>query len=159
MVKKFFPIFVLAFLLAGCSIFVKAPIQEMGEKNVVFILFNDTSFKTEVVENVSQSLTAKGYRVVTDNVKQARYYNSADYGAVVYMAELWAWHTPWHARKFHRNNNTARNTVFVITSGDPDVVIKEPFEAVTSASKTGEVERVSREILEKLDNILIKRGL
>ena len=156
MVKKFFPIFVLAFLLAGCSIFVKTPIQEVQGKNAVFILFNDTSFKTEVVEKVSQSLTAKGYRVVTDNVKQARYYNSADYGAVVYMAELWVMHTPWHAKKFHKMNNTVRNTVFVITSGDPDVVIKEPFEAVTSASEPGERERVSREIMEKLDNILMK---
>lgn len=156
MAKKFFPIFVLAFLLAGCSIFVKAPIQEVQGKDVIFILFNDRGFKTEVVEKVSQSLAAKGYRVVTDNVKQARYYNAADYGAVVYMAELWAWHTPWHAKKFHRKNNTAQNTVFVITSGDPDVVIKEPFDAVTSASKPGEVERVSREIVEKLDNILMK---
>ena len=47
----------------------------------------------------------------------------------------------------------------MITSAYPDVVIKEPFDAVTSASKTGEVERVSREILEKLDNILMKRDL
>jgi len=156
MVKKFFSTFVLTLLLAGCSIFVKAPIQEVKGKNVVFIFFNDRSFKTEVVKKVSQSLTAKGYRVVTDKVKQARYYNSADYGAVVYMAELWAWHTPLHAKKYHKKNNTAQNTVFVITSGDPDVVIKEPFDAVTSASKPEEAERVAREIMEKLDNILMK---
>ena len=45
---------------------------------------------------------------------------------------------------------------FLSLQGDPDVVIKKPFDAVTSASRPGEVERVSREIMEKLEVILQK---
>ena len=154
MIKR--PVYVLAlvFLFTGCSIFVKAPVQEVKGDDVVCILFNDRRLKTEVVGNLRESLSKKVYKVVTDNVKRAKYYRSSDYGAVVYMTEYWAWHTPWHAKRYHKKNNMAQNTVFVVTSGDPDVTIKEPFDAVTSVSKLNEVERVSKEIIEKLDSIL-----
>jgi len=72
----------------------------------------------------------------------------------VYMAELWAWHTPWHAKKYFRKNKEAGNMVFVITSGDPDVVITKPFDAVTTASKPNKVGPVTQEILAKLERIL-----
>ena len=134
----------------------KKPEKVLKGSNMVCILFNSKRFKTEVVKDVSESLAGKGFKVVTDTVKKAKYYDSADYGAVVYMAELWAWHTPWHAKKYYRKNNEAENIVFMITSGDPDVVIKKPFDAVTSASKPDQVNRVSREIIERLDNILEK---
>jgi hypothetical protein len=70
------------------------------------------------------------------------------------MAELWAWHTPWHAKRYFRNHNEARNIVFVITSGDPDVTISQPFDAITSASSPDKVEPVTKDILERLDRIL-----
>jgi len=70
------------------------------------------------------------------------------------MAEYWVWHTPWHAKRYYEKNKTARNTIFVVTAGDPDVTIKKPFDAVTDVSRSNEVERVSGEILKKLDKIL-----
>ena len=70
------------------------------------------------------------------------------------MTELWAWHTPWHAVRYFKKHAEARNIIFVITSGDPDVVIKEPFDAVTSASNPGKVTVVSKEIIDRLDAIL-----
>ncbi len=59
--------------------------------------------------------------VVTDRIKRANLYRSSDYGAVVYMAEYWAWHIPWHAKKYYYKNNASQNIVFVITSGDTDI--------------------------------------
>ena len=131
-----------------------SPVQEIKGDNVVCILFNDRKFKTEVVDKISKSLKESGYEIVTDRVKRSKYYNASDYGAVVYMAELWAWHTPWHAVKYYRKNNRAQNIVFVITSGDPHVIIKEPFDAVTSPSRHMEVDRVSQKITERLSMII-----
>ncbi len=73
------------------------------------------------------------------------------------MAELWVWHTPWHAKKYFRKNKEAGNMVFVITSGDPDVVIIQPFDAVTTASRPDKVEPVTQEIMVKLESIMRKQ--
>ena len=91
--------------------------------------------------------------MITNKRKLSKYYKSDDYLAVVYMVEYWAWHTPWNAVRYFKKNNRDKNIIFVITSGDPDVVIKEPFDAVTSASKSDQVERVSKEIITKLEKI------
>ena len=152
--NHFTPVFALVLLFTGCSIYATLPDRDVKGEKVVCILHNDTRFKTEVVENVSNSLAGKGYRVITGRVKQAKFFNPADYGAVVYMAELWAWHTPWHAVRYFKKHNEARNIIFVITSGDPDVVISDPFDAVTSASNPGKVNLVSKEIIDRLDTIL-----
>ena len=65
-----------ALFLSGCSIFVKPPMQEVKGSNVVCIIFNDTRFKTEVVKDISENLSKKGYKVVTDKVKRSKYYDS-----------------------------------------------------------------------------------
>lgn len=107
-----------------------------------------------MVKTVSQFLTGKDLRVVTDTVKNARYYNATDYGAVIYMAEYWNLHTPWHTKKYFKRNKGSENIIFVITSRYPDITIKKPFNAVTSASKPDRVETVSQEIIERLDHIV-----
>ena len=86
-------------------------------------------------------------------MKQAKYFSAADFAAVVYMAELWAWHTPWHAKKYYREQNEADTIIFVITSGDPNITIEKPFDAVTSASASGKVEPVVGEIMDRLGSI------
>ena len=154
--KHFASVLALILIVTGCSIFVKQPSQEIKGDKVICFLFNNKRFKAEVVKNVSRSLSIKGYTVVTGDMKKVKYYNPADYGAVVYMAELWIWHTPWHAKRYYSMHNNAQNIIFVITSGDPNVVITKPFDAVTSASKPDKVESVSQEIMKKLDIILTK---
>ena len=99
---------IIVFLLAGCSIFVGTPVQEVKGENVVCILFNEKQFKVEVVKNLTENLTGKGYIVVTDRIKRAKFYRSSDYGAVVYMAEYWAWHIPLHAKKYYNKNNASQ---------------------------------------------------
>ena len=138
-------------VIAGCAA-VKPMQKDKGEK-VVCVLFNDTRFKTEVVGNLTKQLSKNGYRIATGSVKQAKYFNAADYAAVVYMAELWVWHTPFHAKKYFRKHSEADNTIFVITSGDPDVSITKPFDAVTSASSPKKVEPVIREIMGRLGDM------
>ena len=154
----------LAVLLAGCSLFVTPPAQEITRNEVkshevqgnrvVCILFKDSRFKSEVVELLTNSLIARDYTVITDDVKLAKFYKSSDYGAVIYMADYWAWHVPWHAKKYYSNNNEASNIIFVVTAGDPDVEIHRPFDAITSVSKPNEVERVSQSVMERLDSVL-----
>ncbi|MCE5248971.1 hypothetical protein LLG96_01995 [bacterium] len=143
-------------LAAGCAAFKPSPVQDIKGKNVVCILFKDTRFKTEVVGKVTGELAPKGCRVVTGLVGQAKYYKPADYGAVVYMTEYWMRHTPWHAKRYYKRYKQPENVIFVITSGDPDIVVKKPFDAVTSASKPDRVESVAREIITRLDRILGK---
>ena len=143
----------LLLFFSGCSIYSTQPETKVKGEKIVCILRNETRFKTEVVENVSTYLTGKGCSIVTGEVKQAKYFNPADYGAVVYMTELWAWHTPWHAVRYFKKHDEARNIIFVITSGDPDIVIKESFNAVTSASKPDKVNAVSKEIKDRPDTI------
>ena len=142
-------------ILSGCSAMAPAPLvqQEKGDK-VVCILFKDTRFKTEVVGILTGELSKKGYRVVTGSVAQARHYIADEYAAIVYMSELWAWHTPWHAKRYYREQDEAINIVFVVTSGDPDVSILKPFDAVTSASSPGKVGDVVGEVMTKLDRVL-----
>jgi hypothetical protein len=127
-------------------------LAQKGSK-VVCILFNEKRFKTEVVKKVSQSLAEKGYTVVNDRQKYASYYSSADYAAVVYMSEYWAWHTPRDAVSYYKKNNRAGNIIMVITSGNPHITIKKPFDAITSASKVKEVDRVSQEILNRIGKV------
>ena len=158
MKKRITRILVLAFSVTGCTLPGKSmgPVQDVTGDKVVCILAEESRFKTEVVKKLSASITQKGFTVVTGSRKKSKYYKAHDYGAVIYMAELWAWHTPRHAIRYFKKNNMARNTVFMITAGDPDVVIKKPFDAVTSASKSDSAERVSGEIMEKLNSILGK---
>ena len=142
-------------LVAGCSAMKPvAPISGEKGKNVVCILFKDSRFKTEVTGKLTAALSKKGFRVVTGAVNQAKNCNASDYGAVVYMGEYWEWHTPWHMKRYFRKHDEAANIVFVVTSGNPHVTIKKPFDAVTSASKPDRVEPVTEEILARLDRIL-----
>ena len=127
--------------------------QAVKGGKVVCILFNEKRFKTEVVKKVSQALDEMGYTVVSDRPKHASYYSSADYAAVVYMAEFWMWRTPRHAISYYNKNNKGGNIIFVVTSGDPHVVIKKPFDAITSASRVKDMDRVSEEILNRLGKI------
>lgn len=152
MIRNFLIVTFALIVFNGCAGI--QPIQRNMGNKVVCVLFKDTRFKIEVVGNLTKQLSKKGYTVVTGSVKQAKYFNAADYAAVVYMAELWAWHTPWHAKKYFRKHNEVNTIVFVITSGDPDITITKPFDAVTSASAPDKVEPVAQEILNKLSNIL-----
>ena len=144
--KYFSPVIALALLFTGCSIYTVLPNRDVKGEKVVCILHNDTRFKTEVVKTVSNSLVGKGYSVVTGRVKNAKFINPADYGAMVYMTELWAWHTPWHSVRYFNKHDGARNIIFVITSGDPD--------AVTSASNPEKIPALSKEIIDRLGTIL-----
>ena len=155
MIRKSIVPIAFIFLLSGCSVL--KPIAPLGgEKGgkTVCILFNDTGFKTEVVGNLNGALSKMGYRVITGDVRQAKYCNARDYGAVVYMAEYWVWHTPLHTKRYYSKHGEASNTIFLITSGDPDVTIKKPFDAVTSASIPDNVESVTNKILSRLEVIL-----
>ncbi|MBN1290590.1 MAG: hypothetical protein JXB48_02040 [Candidatus Latescibacteria bacterium] len=155
MVKRPIVIYIIALaIVSGCSMFRAAPDQSVKGDKVVLALYKETQFKNEVIKKLTESLPPKGYQVITGSNKQAKYYKAADYGAVVYMAEYWARHVPWHAKKYFNKFKEARNIVFVVTSGDPDVKIKKPFDAVTTASKDEKVDPVAQEILKKLEGIL-----
>ena len=133
--------------------FVKAPEEILKGEDIVCIIHNETVFKTALVEKITASLETKGYRVITDRVRHAKYYESADYAALVYMCEYWAWHTPFHAKKFFEKNKYSRNTLFVVTGGDPSREIHTPFDAVTCASRSNLVDSKAYEITVKLDRI------
>jgi hypothetical protein len=144
----------LIFTLAGCG---GKPAPEklaVKGKKTVCILSGDKRFKNEVIAKVTQSLETKGYTVVRDETGKSKHYPAAEYGAVVYVAEYWAWHTPRHAVRYFNRNGKSSNIVFMVTSGDPDVTIKEPFDAVTSASSPKNVDKTAGEILVKLEGIL-----
>jgi len=154
MTRQFIMLAVFLLLVTGCSMLKPAaPISGEKGKNVVCILFKDTRFKTEVTGKLTAALSKKGYQVVTGSVHQAKNCNARDYGAVVYMTELWALHTPWHTKRYYSKHDKAANIIFVITS-NANVTIKKPFDAVTSASKPDRVEPVTEEILARLDKIL-----
>ncbi|MHB9029855.1 MAG: hypothetical protein ACYC9O_13895 [Candidatus Latescibacterota bacterium] len=145
---------VLVFTLAGCG-GKPAPERLAAKgKNTVCILSGEKRFKNEVIAKVTTSLEAKGYKVVRDETAHSEYYRAADYGAVVYIAEYWAWHTPRHAIRYFNGNGKSPSIVFMITSGDPDVTIKQPFDAVTSASSPKNVDTAAGEILARLEGIL-----
>jgi hypothetical protein len=142
---------VLVIFVSGCSVFISAPEKIETGKNVVCILYNDSTFKTEVVKTVSAYLESSGYRVVTDRTKRAKFYPASKFGAVIYIAEYWMWHVPYHQKSYYNENNKASNIVFVTTAGDPDVWITKPFDAITSVSKKSEVGRVSKDILSRME--------
>jgi hypothetical protein len=128
--------------------------RDVKGKNVVVVLSKDKRFKQEVITQVTAALEGKGIRVLRDGAGSSGSYRAADYGAVVYFTEFWMWHTPLNAKRYYHHNDEVPNIVFVITSGDPHVKIRKPFDAVTSASTPKEVERVSKEILARLEKIL-----
>ena len=141
-------------LAAGCSMFSPAPAQKLTGAKTVCILYDETAFKNRVVEAVSNRLAAQGYAVVTDRNGRAPYYQASEYGAVVFLAEYWAWHVPYQQKRYFQGNGEAANIVFVVTSGDPGVEITEPFDAITSASGNDRIEPVAGEILTRLERIL-----
>lgn len=147
---------ILASAFAGCGPKPAPANRGVTGKNVVVILTTGKRFKDEVVARVTTALEKKGIRVLRDARGASGAYRAADYGAVVYFAERWMWHTPFHAQRYFRRNGNARNIVFVITSGDPDVKIRKPFDAVTSASSPKEVDRVTNDVFARLELILGK---
>ena len=152
--KSIIATLLLILILSGCSMFANAPDEILKGDKTVCIIFNETAFKTALVKNMTASIETRGCRVVTDRVKRAKYYNSADYGALVYMAEHQVWHVPFHTKRFFKHNKFSRNTLFVITAGDPSREIHKPFDAVTCASRSNLVESKAYEIGVKLDRIL-----
>lgn len=145
---------ILLAFLAGCSAFVSAPENVQTGQKVVCILYNETAFKNGVVALVKEKLSSEGYTVVTDRVSRAKYYPADRYGAVVYMAKLWAWHVPLHQKRYFSANKKAGNIVFLTTSGDPNVRITEPFDAITGASDKNRIIEVSQTLLGRIDRIL-----
>lgn len=141
-------------MIAGCSMFVSAPAEGPTGDSVVLILFKNKEFKRQLSEVLSERLLARNYTVVTDDVKRAKYYDPADYAAVVYVAEYWAFHTPRHAVSFYSKHGEPANVVFIITAGDPDLEVHEPFDAVTCTSQLSVLATVSGEIMQRLDTIL-----
>ncbi len=147
-------LFILASVLAGCG---RKPVpanRGVAGKNIVVVLAKESRFKSEVVAKVAVSLEGRGIRVIRDATGASGSFRAADYGAVVYFADYWAHHTPYHAKRYFNRNGGASNIVFVVTSGDPDITIKKPFDAVTSASKEKNVDRVAQEIIGRLEKIL-----
>ncbi len=147
-------LFVLASVLSGCG---QKPVpanRGVTGKNIVVILSKDSRFKSEVIAKVSAAVEAKGLKVLRDATGASGAYRAADYGAVVYFADYWMHHTPNHAKRYFNRNGGASNIVFVVTAGDPDVTIKKPFDAITSASKQKDVERVAGEIVGRLETML-----
>jgi len=141
-------------MIAGCG--GKPAPEKLAIKgnNTVCILSGEKRFKNEVITKVSRSLEANGYTVVRDENGNSKYYAASDYGAVIYIAEYWAWHTPRHAIRYFNRNGKARNIIFLITSGDPDVKIQKPFDAVTSASSIKNVDKASEEIIIRVNRIM-----
>ena len=140
--------------IAGCSVFVSPPQHVESGPEVVCFLHNGSAFKKAVVEQVTVELAVDGYTVITGDPKRAKYYDAADYGAVVYMADYWMWHVPFHQKAYYAKNGEPANVVFVITSGDPDVTVTKPFDAITSASKDDRIEPVAALIIARLGKIL-----
>lgn len=147
---------VLIIALAGCGAKPAPEKLAVKGKNVVCILSGDKQFKNEVIGKVTRSLEADGYTVVRDETGRSEYYKASDYGAVVYFANYWMGRTPGHAIRYFNGNGQAPNIVFVVTAGDSGVKITKPFDAITSASKQREVDRVSGEILTRMEGILKK---
>jgi len=157
MVNYLVSVIVFLVLISGCAAPGKmVSVEKVKGDNVICILLKESRFKDRIVDNLTKSLSGKGYEVITDRRKNANFYKSSDYGAVVYMTDYWAWHTPWNAKRYYHNNNGVDNVIFVITSGNPKVTIQKPFDAVTSASDFDDVERVTQEITGRLDTILRK---
>jgi hypothetical protein len=128
--------------------------QKPKGKNVVCILYKPTAFKDSVIEKITKSLSEKNIIVVKENLKDSKYCKSSDYGAVIYMQEYHAWHVPKTAIKFHKRNYESKNTIFLITAGDPKLKIKSPFDAITCPSKKKNIDSVSEEIILRINNIL-----
>ena len=136
---------------AGC---VCKPMPERfatGGPNTVCILSGDSAFKKEVAAKVAATLEAKGRTVIRDKVKNAGRCRAADFGGVVYITEYRFGHTPRHAARYFQRNGEAPNIVFVITAGDSVLKMKIPFDAVTSASKMDDTDRVADEVVRRLD--------
>ena len=152
--KKVFATLMLAALITGCSAFVRAPKHIDKGDRIVCVLYKQSDFKDAVIKNLTETLADRGYRVIADSYRKAKHYPAADFAAVVYMADYWAWHTPLHAKRYYRRNHGAVNIVVVVTSGDPDVTITEPFDAITGPSKEERVGPVADEILRRIEPVL-----
>src|SRR3989339_136772 len=113
MKKGALAIFLLLFMYSGCSYERKMPSVGMVKgKDIVVILFKKSQFKEAVLEKVEISLKEKNIKFVTDNVDNSKKYKASDYRAVVYMAEFWAWHTPYHTKRYFSRNDNVSNIIF-----------------------------------------------
>ena len=141
-------------LATGCSMFLNPPQNYLKGPDVVLILEDPSDFKNSLAQGITDYATVAGYRIQLDVTSRAKYFKASDFAAVIYMAEYWAWHVPWNAKRYYDNNDKADNIIFIVTSGDPDVKIDKPFDAVTTASDPKRKNDVLREIFGKLDTIL-----
>lgn len=122
----------------------------------VCLLFNETGFKEKLALAMTDSLTARGYSVVSGRTGDAASFRPADFLAVVYMAEYRAFHAPGNQQDYSRSNPEARNIVFVTTSLSQSARKDNPLDAVTGASKEADIPAMSGAVLERLDKILRK---
>lgn len=138
----------------GCSMMRNPSENDLKEHGVVLILVDPYDYKDSLARSIADHVTEAGYQPSIIDVKHAGKYKASNFAAVIYMAEYWMWHVPFHAKRYFKNNDEGENIVFIITSGDPDVHITKPFDAVTTASDSDRKDAVLNEVFSRLDQIL-----
>lgn len=90
---------------------------DMPDAPKVVILFETTSFKTELVVGLAKTLKGKGILVITDDIKMAGKYPPGHYDMVVFVASVHAFHVSGVVDDYIRLNPEAANILLASTSG------------------------------------------
>jgi hypothetical protein len=127
--------------------------NEIKNKKIV-IIYNQTKFKKQVVPKLEKKLLELNFIVTKDFLNKLYNYNPNDYDVVVIMSGIAAF-TPYpvatnYIRKYDYKDNIVYYCAAFTSSLIYGFLEKKRLDAVTSASKTDNVDMTVNLIMEKI---------
>jgi hypothetical protein len=144
----------------GCTVSKKT--VEIGDTNnsrKVLIATENSEFKKEVVDRLIEKLGTQNYYFCVISLKQLEEVDSKQYGTVLLVCKVAAGKIQSRANNFIKKESANPKLVVFLTSGSEDMLSESiqtdlsGVDAITTASKISEVEKLS----EKLKEMVLKR--
>ena len=120
----------------------------------VLIAMEQSEFKRAVVERVRDGLVRKGVAVKVGDLRQLGGEAAGKYDAVVILNTVWAWRLKGEVRAFLKaaSADLKKKVILINTANDESWKTKEAgVDAITSASRKNNVDRVAAWLQERLE--------
>ena len=141
----------------GCGPKQVSPVQfgPSSSTNRVLFATEDTEFKNAILENVARAFNGRDVFIQVTDIPSLEKIHPKNYTAIVLVNTCIAWKVEPEIASFLKKVTQPEKVVLLTTTGNPDLSITAPdVDSVTSASQMEKAGEVSRDIINKVENIL-----
>ncbi len=123
----------------------------------ILIASRKSDFKEALIEKIIENYKGKNLAIKVIGLAELDQENAEEYQSIILINTCMSWDMDRNVNKFLKNHLDDGNVIVLTTSGDGRWLPKKKgrqFDAISSASKITDVEKVSNEIIEKINHLL-----